>query len=838
MSDILSKFTSHYQKILARARGGALSAGRSELEVTDLVLALAAERGSLAAEILDKHGLSTLKLHEKLGTTPQSIRTVEKVAEVVNSNPELAEVLGGNLSPLVKKIIERSVLTAWKYQHHYIGTEHLLYALTVSDEAEVKELWGKLDVELKSLKSNVTSVLRSTSKFPDLTEAFAVAEAKGERADDGDTPALNFFATDLTSKESRAKLDPVVGREREITRVINILARRTKNNPLLLGDPGVGKTAIVEGLARRIAEGAVPDFLRDKKIYALDLGLMVAGTMYRGEFEGRLKQLLEELKAHPEIILFIDEVHTIVGAGGAPGTLDLANLLKPALAKGLIRCIGATTQEEYKKTIESDAALERRFQVVQVAEPTPEETMEVLKGVRASYENFHHVTITDEAIEAAVRLSERYVPEKFLPDKAIDLLDEAASHLKTSQAPSEQLTAERGLSERLRQLTEAKELAIKEENFPLANAYKEEEAKVKTDLERLRKGHGGEQRLGTVGPEQIAQVVAQVTGVPVTELMAPERERLQKLESVLSTRVVGQAEAITHVAKAIRRGRLGFGNPNRPLGSFIFLGPSGVGKTELAKAVAETVFGDPSALIRLDMSEFAEGFNISKLIGAPAGYVGYKDSNKLTDLIKRKPASVVLFDELEKAHPDVFNLLLQILEDGHLTDAAGKQVNFKNSLILMTSNLGLQELRNQARLGFSAGGEGKTEFQESFAELKERLMGEVKKFFRPEFLNRLDGIVIFNPLSEANLEDIVKLQVADLNQRLKAQKLKLEVTLGRGVAAAIAKKTFSPDEGARGIRRFLQEQVEDPITHKLLHLQKTPTKVTIKAAKDGTITLE
>jgi ATP-dependent Clp protease ATP-binding subunit ClpC len=474
-----------------------------------------------------------------------------------------------------------------------------------------------------------------------------------------------------------------------------------------------------------------------------------------------------------------------------------------------------------------------------VAEPSLEETVQVLKGVRASYENFHRVKITDEAIEAAVRLSERYVPEKFLPDKAIDLLDEAASHLKTSQAPSEHLTAERGLSERLRQLIEAKELAIKEENFPLANAYKEEEAKVKTDLERLRKGTtDGAQTLGTVGPDQIAQVVAQVTGVAVTELMAPERERLQQLETLLSARVVGQTEAIAQVAKAIRRGRLGLGNPARPLGSFVFLGPSGVGKTELAKAVAETVFSDPSALIRLDMSEFSEGFNISKLIGAPAGYVGYKDSNKLTDLIKRKPASVVLFDEVEKAHPDVFNLLLQILEDGHLTDAAGKQVNFKNSLIIMTSNLGLQELKNQARLGFELAGEGKGQFQESFAELKDRLMGEVKKFFRPEFLNRLDGVLIFNPLSETNLEEIVKLQLNDLNQRLKAQKLALTISLGRGAAAAVAKKTFSPDEGARGIRRFLQEHVEDPITQKLLHLTKVPAKVTIKVTKEGVVTLE
>ncbi|HLD85964.1 MAG TPA: ATP-dependent Clp protease ATP-binding subunit, partial [Patescibacteria group bacterium] len=666
MLDIFSKFTTHYQKTLSLARAEAVGAGRVRLEVADILLALSSQRGSLSAEILDKHGLSPLPLHAKLNVQPaetnQSLLMEEPTEEV------LIDILSDELSLTVKKIIERSVLIAWRLQHQYIGTEHLLYALVVSEEPEVKNLWLKLGVNLRGLKQSVNSILKSTSKFPDITEAFAPADVATESGREGATPALDFFCLDLTNKESQAKVDPVIGREKEIQRLINILGRRTKNNPLLLGDPGVGKTAIVEGLAKKIVEGKVPEFLQDKKIMALDLGLVVAGTMYRGEFEGRLKQILDELKSHPEIILFIDEVHTIVGTGAAPGSLDLANIIKPALAKGFVRCIGATTQEEYKKSIEADAALERRFQVVQVTEPTPEETIAVLKGIKANYEKFHRVTITDEAIGAAVQLSERYLPEKFLPDKAIDLIDEASSHVRTSLVSTGTTQTAREFESRLKQLHAAKELAVREENFPLANAHKEEEAEVKHQLEDLKRHQApADTILGTISRQEIAQVVAQMTGVPVTDLLAEEKTKLVALEEKISARVFGQAAAVAAVARAIRRGRLGLGSPDRPLGSFLFLGPSGVGKTELAKVVAQIVFEDSSALVRLDMSEFAEGFNISKLIGAPAGYVGYKDANKLTDLVRRKQSSVVLFDEIEKAHPDVFNLLLQVLDEGHLT---------------------------------------------------------------------------------------------------------------------------------------------------------------------------
>lgn len=833
MLDIFSKFTTNYQKTLSLARLSAQQAGRRELEIIDVLLSLSAQRGSLASEILDKHGLSPLQLQAKLNIPPLVI-SPSMLNDDEPNEETLIDILSDELSLPVKKLVERSVLIAWRLQHYYIGTEHLLYALVTSEEPEIKTLWLKLGINIRSLKQSVNSILKSTSKFPDITEAFAVHDTQTDREHKNGTPALDFFCTDLTSPEVQAKIDPVIGRDKEIMRLINILGRRTKNNPLLLGDPGVGKTAIVEGLAKKISEGNVPEFLQDKRILALDLGLVVAGTMYRGEFEGRLKQILEELKAHPEIILFIDEVHTIVGTGAAPGSLDLANILKPALAKGLVRCIGATTQEEYKKSIESDAALERRFQVVQVKEPSPEETITVLKGIKSNYEKFHHVTITNEAIEAAVMLSERYLPEKFLPDKAIDLIDEAASHLRTYSNASQDGQTIRQLEIRLKQLQQAKELAVREENFPLANAHKEEEAKVKAELDKLRKATGEENNFGTIGRAEIAQVVSQITGVPLTELLAEERAKLAQLEEYLSSRVIGQTEAVTAVAKAIRRGRLGLGNPNRPLGSLLFLGPSGVGKTELAKTVAEIVFGDESALIRLDMSEFSESFNISKLIGAPAGYVGYKDSNKLTDLVRRKQSSVVLFDEIEKAHPDVFNLLLQLLDEGYLTDAAGKQVNFKNTLIILTSNLGLKELTEQAKLGFATdNSQQRHRWLEEWQETKEQLLNEVKKFFRPEFINRLDDIIVFNPLTEKDLTEIVKLQINDLNKRLAAQKLDLTIRLGKGAAEHIARLTFSPTEGARGIRRYLTDKVEDQLTTMMLQGKlKPPAVITLSFKKE------
>ncbi|MFH1866824.1 MAG: ATP-dependent Clp protease ATP-binding subunit [Patescibacteria group bacterium] len=834
MSDILSKFTTHYQKIIGLALTYAQSAGRTELELCDLLLALASERGSLASEILERQGLTPVSLHQKLNSNPVSL-----LPSSSTSQPNLHHIFTSQLSDPVKKVIERSVVTAWKHQHHYVGTEHLLEALVSEDGKEAHQLWQQLNINVAKLKNSIHSVLKSTSKFPDITEAFT-PETKTEAAEPPSLQALEFFGTNLTSDEVQKKVDPVIGRGAEITRLINILARRTKNNPLLLGDPGVGKTAIVEGLAKQIMSGQVPDWLLGKKIYALDLGLVIAGTMYRGEFESRMKQIIDEIKNNPDIILFIDEIHTIVGTGAAPGSLDLANILKPALSKGYIRCIGATTQDEYKKSIESDAALERRFQTVTVREVSPEEAVQVLQGIKANYEKFHGVKISDEVIEAAVYLSERYLQDKFLPDKAIDLLDEAASHLRTNVKPSSDLRHLRELEAKLRQVSEAKELAISEENFVLATQYKEEEDAVRVKLNKVKdKLQKRPQIIGELTRENIAAVVSQITGVAVTELLTGEKNKLVNLEQTLGKRLKGQPEAVAMVARFIRRARLGIGNTTRPVGSFMFLGPSGVGKTELAKVVAQEVFGDVNALIRLDMSEFSESFNISKLIGAPAGYVGYKDANKLSDQIKRRPASVVLFDEVEKAHPDVFNLLLQILDEGHLTDASGKQVNFKNSLVILTSNLGLKELNQQASLGFEAeSDQAKQKFTEQFAAIKETILEEVKKFFRPEFLNRLDAVLVFNPLTERDLEEIVKLQLSELEEKLRAQKLAVTVKLASGVAKAMAKTAWSPTEGARGIRRFIQEKIENYISDKLLTSTKEKSLMVTVWVKGKEIVVE
>lgn len=835
MSNILSKFSTHYQKILAWASSYAQSAGREQIELSDCLLALVSERGSLAAEILERHGLNPISLNEKLGANPVSLLPLNKMP---NSN--LKNLLTNLLSTATKKVVKRSVVIAWKYHHHYVGTEHLLQALVEEDDEEAKNLWQKLDIDINNLKTNISSVLKSTSKFPDITEAFSIPETKTDELGPGGLPALDYFGTNLTSQEVQKKIDPVIGREKEITRLINILARRTKNNPLLLGDPGVGKTAIVEGLAKRILENKVPDWLVGKKIYTLDLGLLVAGTMYRGEFENRLKQIIDELKTNTEVILFIDEIHTIVGTGAAPGSLDLANILKPALAKGYIRCIGATSQEEYKKSIESDAALERRFQTVMVKEISPQETEEVLRGIKTNYEKFHNVKITDEVIEAAVYLSERYLPEKFLPDKAIDLIDEAASHSRTREKPSADLRHIKELEERLKQLVEAKELAIDEENFVLASEYKNEEDKISGNLKKAK------ENIGKIAkPHQIltradiAQVISQMTGVPVTELLSSEKNQLADLEKIISTRLKGQTEAVKLVAQFIRRGRLGIAGTQRPIGSFMFLGPSGVGKTELAKIIAQEVFGDINSLIRIDMSEFSEAFNISKLIGAPAGYIGYKDSNKLSDQVKRRPSSVVLFDEIEKAHPDIYNLLLQILDEGYLTDATGKQINFKNCLIILTSNIGLKELNDQASLGFEAETISQQEqFSNSFTQTKTTILEEVKKFFRPEFLNRLDAVMVFNPLSEKDLEDIVKLQIAELQTRLNEQKINVNIKLVGTVAKVIARTCFSPQEGARGIRRFIQEKVENYISDKLLASGKEKTLMVNIKVKGGAVVIE
>jgi ATP-dependent Clp protease ATP-binding subunit ClpC len=625
------------------------------------------------------------------------------------------------------------------------------------------------------------------------------------------TPTLNQFGRDLTEMAREGKFDPIIGREKEIERVIQILSRRTKNNPCLIGEPGVGKTAIAEGLAQKIVEGNIPELLKDKRVVTLDLSAMVAGAKYRGEFEERLKKALDEIRKAGNVILFIDEMHTIIGAGAAEGAIDASNILKPSLARGEIQVIGATTINEYRKHVEKDAALERRFQPIMVGEPSEEETLLILKGIRDKYEAHHRVKITDEALEQAVKLSSRYVTERFLPDKAIDLIDEAASRvrLKAFTAPPDL----KKLEDKVEKLGKEKEEAIRCQEFEKAARIRDQEQSLKEELEKAKNDWYQKNRKsnGTVNGEDIAEIVSSWTGIPVKSLEEDEAERLMKLEDVLHKRVVGQDEAVKAVSKAIRRGRVGLKDPKRPVGSFIFLGPTGVGKTELCRALAEAMFGDENSMIRIDMSEYMEKHTVSKLIGSPPGYIGYDEGGQLTEKVRRKPYSVILFDEVEKAHPDVFNILLQILEDGRLTDAQGRTVNFRNTVLIMTSNVGARLITEPKRLGFAAASDEKAR---TYEDMKSNVMGELKKTFRPEFLNRVDEIIVFHPLDEEHIKSIVGIMINNLADRLKQNNITIEVT--DEAKMLLAKKGFDQTYGARPLRRSIQSLVEDRLAEEML----------------------
>jgi len=822
MQPILNKFTTHLKEVLQKATNFAAGNRARSVGPEHFLYALGLQKGSIAYEILLKSGL-------KLDLVRQSIQLRDSGMDNPTSTTK------PSLSAESKTAIEKGAIIAAKYQHRYIGTEHLLYGLLKLESPFMARVWNEHNISADEILDQVVMVLRSTTKFPDITELFEEEKTDEERSEkrNSKTPALDFFATDLTNEKLQANIDPVIGRKQELERLIHILSRRTKNNPVLLGDPGVGKTAIVEGLAKKILNGEVPEILMGKRILRLDLSLIVAGTMYRGEFESRLKQLIEEITADPNIIVFIDEIHTIIGAGSASGSMDAANILKPALARGEVRVIGATTLDEYRKHIESDAALERRFQPIIINEPSLEETEKILQGLKSNYEKFHGVKITDEAIFAAVELSERYLQDKFLPDKAIDLVDEAAAKKKVEAGGTAVAKKQRLLEKQLAEIEKQKQEAVMRERFEEALTLKAAAEKLKNKLANFAALGKNQKLLAVIHRPDIADVVHRITNVPLRDLVSEERDRLLRLEENLRKHIIGQEEAIKAIADAIRRSRVGLRNHNRPIGSFIFMGPSGVGKTEMAKVLAREIFEDENALVRIDMSEFGESFNVSKLIGAPAGYVGYKEGSKLTEPIRRKPYSVVLFDEVEKAHPDVFSLLLQVLEDGHLTDATGKQVNFKNTIIIFTSNVGLQSLNRSAKVGFEmAEMDEKKRADEVFAEISQQVTAQLREQFRPEFLNRIDKIIVFRPLTPKDVKQIVLLHCSELQKLAEAQGFKLTIT--PSAIKRIAEIGFSPEQGARAIRKVIQDEIENPMAHGILENKfKKGSAIKVSAGKSG-----
>jgi ATP-dependent Clp protease ATP-binding subunit ClpC len=809
MSDRFDKFTERARKVLQLAQEEAQRFNHNYIGTEHILLGLVREGDGVAARVLGNLGI---ELHK--------VRSAVEFIIGRGDRPTMGDI---GLTPRAKRVIELAVDEARRLNHHYIGTEHLLLGLVREGEGIAAGVLESLGVSLEKVRAQVIEVLKTSSGSP-------TGSGKGQSK----TPYVDALGTDLTALAAAGKLGPLIGRQKEIERVIQILSRRTKNNPALIGEPGVGKTAIVEGLAQRIVNNEVPETLRGKRVLALDMGALVAGTKYRGEFEERLKKVVAEIK-DSSAILFIDELHTLVGAGAAEGAVDAANILKPALSRGELQTIGATTLDEYRKYIERDAALERRFQPVHVDEPSPEETLEILRGIKGLYEDHHGLKITDDALKAAASLAARYITDRFLPDKAIDLVDEAASRVRLYR--SAQPSGLKDAMQELDTISKEKESLVASEDYERAADLREREGALRKRIAEMEEGFEEEKRADTlyVTEEDIAQVVSMWTGIPLMRIAGEESERLLQMESELHRRVIGQDEAASNLAKAVRRARAGLKDPKRPIGSFIFLGPTGVGKTELAKALAEFMFGSEDALIKIDMSEFMERHNVSRLVGSPPGYVGYEEGGQLTEAVRRKSYSVILLDEIEKAHPEAFNILLQIMEDGSLADAKGRKVDFRNTIIIMTSNVGSEVINRDVNFGFSLRSDDEKTAKREYDTLKDKVLTELKKSFRPEFLNRLDAVIVFHSLNTGHIRQIANLMLVRVRNQLKEQVMELEVT--DDAMELLATRGYDHNFGARPLRRIIQNLIEDPLAEGMLEGRFQPNTTVYVTVDDGLLRL-
>ena len=846
---IQNKFTSHLKSVISNAENISRELKHESINIEHVILGILSQKGSVGSNILGVEKPDLKNLHA----------IIDKASKVKKWKSNLSEEL--------KNIFKKSVLIAGKYKHSYIGTEHLLYAILLNDDKKIKKIFSSIGINAGELKEKLGAIMEGSSRFSDIVD-FLESNPKAQLLNPSMNPmnpnqnsgimvempnptamsnqkqsVLEYFCVDLLREFEEGAIDPVIGREKEIDALVNILSRKSKNNPILVGEPGVGKTAIVQGLAQRIYKGEVPVNILSKRIYSLDLGLLIAGAVFRGEFEARLKDVINEAQEDPNVILFVDEIHTIIGAGsaGSNGSLDAANILKPALSRGSLSCIGATTLDEYRKQFKKDAALERRFQMILVEEPTVRDTKKMLLGLKKIYEKHHNLKISDEAINAAVDLSVRFINDRFLPDKAIDILDETASFVRGKNAGKNYFKEIKKLEEKRKGLQIQKEKAIEVEKYDEALALKEEESKVEISIKeyfQLQDKENAIQVKDPVSGDDVAETITKITGVPVQQIVSTERKRLRNLEKKLEKNIVGQKEAIEIVSRSIRRSRLGLTDVKRPLGVFLFLGPTGVGKTELAKKLANIMYERQDALIKVDMSEFMEKHNVSRLVGAPAGYIGYEEGGKLTEQVRLHPYSIILFDEIEKAHSDIFNIMLQIFEDGELTDAAGRKVDFSNTTIIMTSNIGTDRLTDEAKLGFTEeedliGHEKNNKIRDKYIQTKESVIKEVQEEFNPEFINRIDKIIVFDPLGFKDIKSVVKLQFDDFGKRLSSSN-GIKINIDKTAIDLIANNSFNPNEGARLVRRKLQEMVEDLVSEDIVDekiVKGDSIKVTVKKDK-------